>query len=120
MSTLSDWTYTVTLTIWPFTEEDRYGAPTFGAPITIQGDWQDGGEKVITQGGEEIVAKSLYYFELPDGDATMPKEGDFILRGDHTATADPSDVDAEEIKSVTGWNMSMFGDSEIPDWKIAT
>lgn len=120
MSTLANWSYSETLTIWPAGGENRYGEFSFGVPYTLTGDWGVGGETLTSDSGEEFIANSVYFIELADGDSLLPKRGDFILRGDNTSLPDPHEAGAEQIKAVKGWNMKMFGPNEIPDWKIAT
>ncbi len=120
MSSLANWSYTPTLTIWPAATENRYGDVSYGVPYTLQGDWGVGGDTLTNDDGEEFVAKSVYYIELSDGNSLLPNRGDFILRGDNTGETDPHEAGAEQIQMVKGWNMTMFGPNEIPDWKIAT
>lgn len=120
MSSLANWSYTQTLTIWPGAGENRYGDISYGAPYTLQGDWAAGGETITGDDGEEFTASSIYFIELPDGDSQLPERGFYILRGDNTGEPDPIEAGAEQIKKVMGWNMTMFGPNELPDWKIAT
>lgn len=120
MSSLSRWSYTETLTVWPPASFDAYGQPTFGTPYTLAGTWEHGGDTVTDDSGNEFVAASKYYFELEDGSASMPTREGYIKRGDHTGTADPVAAGAERIKKVGGWSMTMFGSSEIPDWVLFT
>lgn len=120
MSTLAEWTYTDTLTVWPFDSEDENSQPTYNAPFTILGSWEDGGGVQVTDTGEEFIALSTYYMEAVDGSSTIPTRADYIKRGDHTATADPIAAKAEKVKKVGGWSMVPFGADELPDWRIMT
>lgn len=120
MSTIAAWSYTQTLTVWPAASYDEYGQPTFGAPYTIIGSWEFGGDLQTDDSGNEFVARSKYYFELADGSASLPVREGYIKRGDLTATANPITAGAEQIKKVTGWDMGMFGATEIPDWLVMT
>ena len=121
MSSLANWSYTSTLTIWKELPEDKYGdASGFDTPYTLSGSWEEGGELATDDEGEEFQPASTYYIELARGSVQMPERGDYIAIGDQTATANPLTIDAERIKKVGGWDMSAFGDSELPDWKILT
>ena len=120
MSSLAAWSYTATLTVWPAASFDAYGQPTFGAPYTLTGSWEFGGDVQTDANGNEFVAMSKYYFELADGSELIPERDGYIMRGDHTATADPITAGAEQIKKVTGWDMGMFGSTETPDWMVMT
>lgn len=92
----------------------------FSPPVTILGSWEEGGEIATNDQGEEFTPASTYYFELARGDSSMPEQGDYIAIGDHSAVTDPLSVQAERIKKVGGWDMSAFGSSELPDWKVLT
>lgn len=118
MSSLANWTYVNLITIWS-ASNDAYGQPTFGTPYTILGDWMVGGDAATDESGTEFAPQSTYYFEAVDGSVLIPKPHDYILRGDHTATSDPTTIDAERIKKVGGWVMTAFGD-ELPDWRVVT
>ncbi len=120
MSTLANWTYTDTLTIWPFVEENELNVPVYGSPYTVQGSWEEGGGVQVTDSGEEFVALSTYYFEAADGSDLIPTRADYIFRGDLTAEDDPIEAGAEKIKKVGGWSMAPFGPDELPDWRIMT
>lgn len=116
MSSLGRWTYTSTLTIWPVTFDD-YSQVVYGTPYTIDGSWMQGGEMQSNSDGTQFVPTSTYYFEALDGATEIPKPEAYILRGDNTATVDPTTIGAEKIKKVGGWDMSPFG-NEIPDWVL--
>lgn len=120
MSSLAAWSYKATLTVWPNASFDEYGQPTFGTPYTIVGSWSFGGDVQTDDSGSEFVSRSKYYFELPDGSSLLPKRDGYIIRGDLTATPSPITAGAEQIKKVTGWDMKMFGSTEIPDWLVVT
>ena len=57
---------------------------------------QGGESRYQDQQGQMIIPKSRYWFEVL---AENPCRGDFIARGDHTATSSPTAVEgAEEIR----------------------
>lgn len=120
MSSAANWSYTSTLTIWPQASEDKYGDAAPGTPYTIMGSWEEGGEMSTDETGEEFMPASTYHFESARDASPFPERGDFIAIGDHTATADPMAANAERIRKVGGWDMSAFGDDELPDWRIQT
>lgn len=119
MSSLGRWTYVYELTIWPVTF-DEYSQPVYGTPYIIMGDWQTGGALQIDASGTQFAPESTHYFELADGSPLMPKPNYYILVGNHTATADPTTLNSERIKKVSGWGMEMFGAGELPDYVIYT
>lgn len=120
MSSIARWSYTATLTIWPVGSTDAYSQPTFGTPYTLTGSWSVGGDTQTDASGAQFVATSKYYFELAEDSEQMPARGGYILKGDHTATANPITAGAEQIKKVEGYDMGMFGAGEIPDWVVYT
>lgn len=120
MSTLADWSYTQTLTVWPASSYDAYGQPTFGTPYTLTGSWSVGGDVKVDDSGEEFVAKSKYYFEIAEDSASLPVRGGYIKKGDVTGTANPITAGAEQIKMVEGYDVGMFGSTEVPDWVVST
>lgn len=119
MSTLANWTYVNTVTIWPALN-DEWGQPIFGTAYTVQADYMVGGDAATNENGTQFVPQSTYYFEAAIGSSLVPKIHDYILFGDHTAETDPTRINAERIKSVDGWPMGAFGDDELPDWRVIT
>lgn len=114
MSSLARWTYTNTATVYPFEGEDLYnGGVLFGAPYEIACTWETGGKLIRTLGGQsgasgdEFVAAMLIYTE----DA-RPKYRDEIVLAGHTQRM--------IIRDVAEWDMSPFGESGSPDYRIAT
>jgi len=118
MSSMGNWTYVYQLTVWPVTFDDA-AQPVFGTPYLLMSDWAVGGKAQTDANGIQFAPESTYYFEAADGSALIPKPKYYVLRGDNTATADPTTVNAEIIKKVGGWGMEMFG-AELPDWVIYT
>jgi len=120
MSTIANWSYTQTITVWPDASYDDYGQPTFGTPYTLTGSWSVGGDTQTDADGEEFVATSKYYFELAEDSSSLPERGMYIKKGDLTGTADPLTAGAEKIKKVEGFDVGMFGSDELPDWIVYT
>ena len=120
MSTLANWSYTRTLTVWPASSYDQYGQPTFGTPYTLTGSWTVGGDVETDENGNEFVAMSKYYFELAEDAAVKPEREGYIKIGDHTATSDPLAAGAEKIRKVEYYDTEMFGADELPDWEVST
>ena len=119
MSSLSNWSYTQPLTVWPLEGTDEFGQPIFGAPYILTGTWEEGGDAERDEDGTQFVPDSTYYFEAEDGSSLIPKRDSRIKRGDHTSIATPPN-DAERIRTVGGWDMAMFGADELPDWRLMT
>lgn len=114
MSSLARWTYTNTATVYPFVDEDLFnGGVLFGEPYTIACTWETGGKLIRTIGGQsgaagdEFVADMLIYTE----DA-RPKYRDEIVLAGHDRRM--------QIRAVTEWDMSPFGEADSPDYRIAT
>lgn len=116
MSTLAAWSYTQALTVWPAASFDAYGQPTFGTPYIVTGSWQIGGDTVTDVSGDEFTAMGKYYFEMATDSASLPVRGGYIKKGSHTGTSDPLAAGAEMIRKVEGYDVAMFGASEVPDW----
>ncbi len=72
------------VTHWPVTGSDGYGGFTYGAAVKFKGRWEDKAELFITNDREEKVSRAIVYT------AVAVDEGDYLGRGDLTATNDPS------------------------------
>lgn len=108
MSSLARWTYTNTATVYPFEGEDLFnGGVLFGDPYTIACTWETGGKLIRSAEGDEFVADMLIYTE----DA-RPKYRDEIVLAGHDRRM--------QIRAVTEWDMSFFGEIDSPDFRIAT
>lgn len=119
MSNAGKWSYTETLTVWPKSSAGRYGESGFGAPYTLVGSWQNGTDLARDPQGNEFVPNSVFHFELDRDADPQPKVEDFVVLGDETASALPTDS-AEEIRQVIAWGAEMFGAGQLPDWKLMT
>lgn len=118
MSRLARWSYTQTLTVWPISAHNEFGAPSFGTPYVLNGTWALGGDIQRDANGTEFVPASRYWFEAADGSATIPKRESYIKRGNHIAQASPPN-DAERIRKIDGWDVAMLHD-DTPDWVLYT
>lgn len=114
MSSLARWTYTNTATVYPFQGEDLFnGGVLFGDPYTIACTWKTGGKLVRTIGGQsgaagdEFVADMLIYTEDP-----RPKYRDEIVLAGHDRRM--------QIRNVAEYDMSPFGETDSPDFEVAT
>lgn len=108
MSSLARWTYTNTATVYPFQGEDLFnGGVLFGDPYTIACTWETGGKLMRSADGAEFVTNMLVYTE----DA-RPKYRDEIVLAGHSQRM--------QIRAVTDWDMSPFGETNSPDYRLAT
>lgn len=112
MSATANWSYTNVAIVRPFVSIDLMTQATiYDDEYEIACTWAAGGEQVRDAGGQggaqgaEFVSRHTIYTE----DA-RPKYLDMI-------SFDGSDG-WEEIRSVTNWDMSFFG--EAPDFKLVT
>lgn len=93
MSSLAAWSYTAKATIWPVIDTDRYGKPTFGAPIVIDCDYGGDGKRGNGNAGLEFVVKNTFWTEY-----AAAKVGDMIIIGESTSVTPPDDAD--EVKHI--------------------
>lgn len=96
MSSVANWSYTATATIWRKLEgKDEYGDPLgYSEPEQILCDYEGGLSKRIGSLGSEIVVKNTIWTEFALADA-----GDYILIG-ASVEADPVVAGADEIRQV--------------------
>ncbi|OZN61309.1 hypothetical protein CIT29_29370, partial [Klebsiella pneumoniae] len=95
MSSVANWSYTATATIWRRIR-DADGSDTDGggqpygweAPIAILCDYQGGLSAKIGDLGREIVVKNTIWTE-----SATAREGDYILIGASTDAAPPDEAD---------------------------
>ncbi len=100
MSSVANWSYTATATIWRRIR-DADGSDTDGggqpygweAPIAILCDYQGGLSAKIGDLGREIVVKNTIWTE-----SATAREGDYILIGASTDAAPPDEAD--EIRQI--------------------
>ncbi|KAB0849157.1 hypothetical protein B7T06_06330 [Cronobacter sakazakii] len=96
MSSVANWSYTATATIWRKLEgKDEYGDPLgYSEPEQILCDYEGGLSKRIGSLGSEIVVKNTIWTEFALADA-----GDYILIG-ASVEADPVIAGADEVRQV--------------------
>lgn len=96
MSSVANWSYTATATIWRKLDgQDDYGDPLgYEAPEQILCDYEGGLSERIGSLGSEIVVKNTIWTEF-----TLADAGDYILIGESTE-ADPILAGADEVQQV--------------------
>ncbi|MCK7106445.1 hypothetical protein [Enterobacter kobei] len=102
MSSVANWSYTATATIWRSLGKDEYGDPLgYSAPLVIDCDYQGGmSEKIagvsasLGNLGSEVVVKNTFWTEYADA-----QTGDFIFIGE-SSEADPLVAGADKILQV--------------------
>lgn len=106
MSKTANWSYTNTATVKPLLGFDQWTQQsTYGDEYIINCTWEAKSEQMRDSEGNEFVTKNIIYTE-----DSRPNYLDLIkLNGKD---------DFEEIRSVTEWDMSFFG--ETPDFKVVT
>lgn len=111
MSQTANWCYTNVATIKPLVGQDEWGAGIYGEPYNIACTWaavdlqeRGAGGQAGAQGAELVIKHEVFTEDK------RPKYLDMIqLNGNE---------DWEEIRQVTSWDMSFFG--EEPDFKLVT
>lgn len=98
MSSVANWSYTATATIWRklVGAKDEYGDPVNGyaAPEVIMCDYEGGLSKRIGSLGAEIVVKNTVWTEF-----ALAAAGDYLLIGESTEP-DPVAAGADEVRQV--------------------
>ncbi|MDM2816958.1 hypothetical protein [Citrobacter sp. Cpo102] len=96
MSSVANWSYTATATIWRKQEgNDEYGDPLgYAEPEQILCDYEGGLSKKLASLGAEIVVKNTVWTEFALADA-----GDYLLIGVSTEP-DPIVAGADEVCQV--------------------
>lgn len=103
MSTIANWSYTNTATVWPLRESgDGWGGPqvSFGAPYQIKCTWAGGGERVTGNDGLEFVPKMRFWHE-----DQRVKYGDWIAKG-----VESYRLNGDQIRQHIEYDMSPFGE----------
>ncbi|WJM80434.1 hypothetical protein [Pectobacterium brasiliense] len=117
MSSLANWSYTAKATIWPLADTDRYGKPTFGAPVVIDCDYGGDGKRGSSSLGLsasirlEFVVKNTFWTEY-----AAAKVGDMIVLGESSAATPPDDAD--EVKHIIRYADTF--ERIADDWAIIT
>nr|MBO2511803.1 hypothetical protein [Gammaproteobacteria bacterium] len=106
MSKTASWSYTNTATVKPFVSIDPMTQESiYGEEYQIACTWTAKSEQARDDNGAEFVSRHEIFTEDP-----RPKYLDKIQLNGST--------EWEEIRSVTGWDMSPFG--ETPDYRLVT
>ncbi|HIC2036013.1 hypothetical protein ABG794_24130 [Enterobacter soli] len=95
MSSVANWSYTATATIWRSLGKDETGDPLgYTEPEQILCDYEGGLSKKLASLGAEIVVKNTVWTEFALADA-----GDYLLIGASTEP-DPVVAGADEVRQV--------------------
>lgn len=95
LSSVANWSYTATATIWRNLGNDEYGDSLgFSPPESILCDYEGGLSKRIGSLGSEIVVKNTVWSEY-----ALAAAGDYLLIGVSTQ-ADPVVAGADEVRQV--------------------
>ena len=113
MTSLANWSYTQPCTIWHKSGTDKYGKPTFDAPVSIMCDYGLNDDVSTDAKGNEIVQKNTFWTEY-----TGANVGDYIMIGTVTE-ADPLAAGANQILNVINYG-NTFQRSEPPDFALVT
>jgi hypothetical protein len=118
MSTIANWSYTQTLTLWRRGAKDQFGRYTYSTPEHLLCSYRIGGSEQYTDSaGIEFTPKSIFWTELKLTDGVTfvakPNFGDKILLGEYIGTPEPT---ASDIRMITIDDAAMFGASEKPDY----
>lgn len=113
MTSLANWSYTQPCTIWHKTGADKYGKPTFGAPVEIMCDYGFNADISTDAKGNEIVQKNTFWTEYVGA-----KVGDYIMIG-ASVVADPLTAGANQILNVINYG-NTFQRAEPPDFALVT
>lgn len=113
MTSLANWSYTQPCTIWHKSGTDKYGKPTFDAPVSIMCDYGFNDDVSTDAKGNEIVQKNTFWTEH-----TGAKVGDYIMIGTVTE-ADPLAAGANQILNVINYG-NTFNRAEPPDFALIT
>lgn len=87
------------ITLWAKSGTNAYSEPTYSAPVTFVGRWEERTELVRTPSGEDITSRAIVY--LPMSGLPAVAAGDKVALGDQDAFATPDLVaGAEEVQVV--------------------
>ncbi len=94
------------VTVWAVGGRDKFGQPSFSAPVTIPATWKAGGSLRRDDSGNEFVPKTTYYLSAD----SAPKRGSYIARGNHDQIASPIGApDVEIVRSFDDYDNTAFG-----------
>ena len=118
MSTIANWSYTQTLTLWRRGVKDQFGRYTYSVPEYLLCSYRIGGSEQYTDStGVAFTPKSIFWTELKLTDNTTfvgkPNFGDKIALGEFVGSPTPT---ASDIRMITIDDAAMFGPTEKPDY----
>ena len=118
MSTLANWSYTQTLTLWRKGAKSPTGQFNYSAPEKILCSYRIGGSEQYSDAtGLSFTPKSIFWTELKSTEGSAyfepPKLGDKIALGLFTSAPIAT---ASDIRMITIDDATMFGASEKPDY----
>ena len=113
MTSIARFSYTQPCTIWHKTGADKYGKPTFGAPVEIMCDYGFNADISTDAKGNEIVQKNTFWTEYVGA-----KVGDYIMIG-ASVVADPLTAGANQIINAINYG-NTFNRTEPPDFALVT
>lgn len=120
MSSIARWSYANVATVWPFVSRDpRTQAETYGEPYQIACTWISGAGRNRSsatgtrtdQNGQEYLVKQTFYTE-----DRRPVFRDMIATGTHAGTHQAAQ--ANKVREVVSYDMSMFGEPDSPDFEV--
>lgn len=115
MSSIARWSYRNIATVWPYVGEDlENGGTTYGVAYTIACTWTRKSEQRRDGSGAEFVSSDIFWTE-----DSRPSYRDRICKQDQSGLT-PDAAGAEEVRSVTDWDMSPFNEPDSPDFEIVT
>lgn len=112
--------YTNQCTVWQITGTNEFGQRSWRAGVFKSNDKLSTGQKISDSRGVTFSAKQKFWtaLELVAGEAFVPKESDYVIRGNFLSTAVPTDANAEAIRMVDIFDNSMFGQAD--DYLLVT
>lgn len=119
MSTIANWSYTKTLTLWRRGAKDQFGRYTYSDPEYVLCSYRIGGSEQYTDStGVAFTPKSIFWTELKHAYinayvSATPNFGDKIALGFFAGSPTPT---ASDIRMITIDDAAMFGASEKPDY----
>lgn len=117
MTSVANWSYTATATVWKKGAVNEYNEYEYAAPVVIACDYGfvsgNTQNAVLSAIGREVVIKNTFWTEYADAVA-----GDMILIGSHSES-DPIQINADEIIVVTNYGNTLSRE-EVPDYMLVT
>uniref|UniRef100_UPI000A320F1A hypothetical protein n=1 Tax=Xenorhabdus beddingii TaxID=40578 RepID=UPI000A320F1A len=77
MSSVANWAYTATATIWRQAGTDEWNKSTFHKPELFLCDYGGDAKRVMSGVSAEVVIKNIFWTEF-----SQAKQGDYVLLGE--------------------------------------